>query len=394
MQGRNVMTSEPLNIAFIKYNPRLSESLGRGGAMFVNALQFLLNNQAFGKHHDGKKWIYNTMEQWGKSLKYSTRQIERIVSNLQKKQIILVKKLSHSKGNSTNYYTLNTLMLDALENIQGDAHLLNNNEKNQNNSEELQVTYLNEGDKMSVGSRQNGKLYTKNTNKEINNKSDKNLNVSSVTSEIIVPNDFSKEINQVQQVKLKKMDLKKEKTSSDNASKSHSLSKNSVAQDMLAVWNNTFERNKASMSKQLAPLLVAAYKHKFDADMLEWKRYCLALASSQYLTGDKFNLSLLWALKYATIDRINNHEFGVKEVSLSTYSKTDALNHISKVKEVELCKEVRRKLLAVYGENVYKNWFEELHLELINNQVCFKAKNNFINDYVQSKFGALFTKKG
>ena len=385
------MTPEIFNISFIKYNPRLSESLGRGGAMFVNALQFLLNNQACGKHHDGKKWVYNTMEQWGKSLKYSTRQIERIVSSLQKKQIILVKKLSHSKGNSTNYYTLNTLMLDALENGNEDAHLLNKKELNQNNSRELHITSLNATDKMSVASRQNGKLYTKNTNKEINNKSDKKIKAYSVPSEIIVPNDFSDEINQVQQVKIKKLDLKKDKTSSDTDSRLCSLPKTTVAQDMLIIWNDTFEKNRGSMSKQLAPLLVAAYKHKFDSDIQKWKQYCLTLASSSYLTGDKFSLCLLWALKYTTIDRVNNLEFGVKKVSLSTYSITDALKHISKVNESELCKEVRGKLLAAYGEKVYKDWFEDLQLELIDNEVCFKAKNNFINDYVKSNFGDLFS---
>ena len=379
------------DISFIKYNPRLSESLGRGGALFVNALQFLLNNQAYGKHHDGKKWVYNTMEQWGKSLKYSTRQIERIVSILQKKQIILVKKLSHSKGNSTNYYTLNTLILDALENSNKDAHLLNKKELNQNNSRELHITSLNANDKMSVGSRQNGKLYTKNTNKEINNKSDKKVKAYSVPSEIIVPNDFSAEIKQVQQVKIKKLDLKKEKTTSDTASESHSLPKTTITQDMLSIWNDTFENNKGSMSKQLAPLLVAAYKHKFASDIQKWKKYCLTLASSSYLTSGKFSLSLLWALKYGTIDRVNNLEFGVKEVISSTYSRDDALHHIRSVNEAEICKEVRGKLLLAYGEKVYKDWFEELHFELIGNEICFKAKNNFINDYIKSKFGDLFS---
>jgi hypothetical protein len=187
--------------------------------------------------------------------------------------------------------------------------------------------------------------------------------------------------------------LKKKKTSLDTFSKSHSSPKTTVAQDMLAIWNRVFEKKQASISKQLAPLLVAAYKHKFGADMQKWKHYCLNLASSPYLTGEKFNLSLLWALKYTTIDRVNNHEFGVKEMITSTYSKADALTHIENVKEPEICKEVRGKLLTAYGEKVYKDWFEELHFELIGNEICFKAKNNFINDYVKSKFGDLFSKR-
>jgi len=78
---------------------------------------------------------------------------------------------------------------------------------------------------------------------------------------------------------------------------------------------------------------------------------------------------------------------------ISTYSKADALIHIENVKEPEICKEVREKLLTAYGEKVYKDWFEELHFELIGNDICFKAKNNFINDYVKNKFGDLFIKR-
>ena len=379
-------------IDFVKYNPRLSESLGRGGAMFVNALQFLLNNQSIGKQQDGKKWVYNTIEQWAKSLRYSTRQIERIVSSLQEKQIILVKKLSHSKGNSTNYYTLNPLMAEAI--VKGELNASGKDENvGNNNSKVHYIPSLKEADKMSGGSRHNGGLYTKKTNKEINNKSEEKMHSSAPSSEIIVPITFSAEMNQVQQVKNNKIVLEEEKTSLDKASESHSSPKTTVAQDMLAVWNHTFEKNQASMSKQLAPLLVAAYKHKFGADMQKWKHYCLTLASSPYLTGEKFNLSLLWSLKYTTIDRVNNHEFGVKEMITSTYSKADALIHIENVKEPKICKEVREKLLKAYGEKVYKDWFEELHFDLIGNEICFKAKNNFINDYVKSKFGELFYKR-
>lgn len=50
------------DISFIRYNPKLGKVLGRRGAMFVNALQFLLNNQSMGRQQDGKKWIYNTID--------------------------------------------------------------------------------------------------------------------------------------------------------------------------------------------------------------------------------------------------------------------------------------------------------------------------------------------
>lgn len=384
--------SDTFNISFVKYNPQLGRKLGKGASMFIAALQFGMNNKNFGVNKKGHKWVYNTSEQWAEYLGYSSRQIERIIAKLKDQGIILVQKLNHCKANRINYYTVDetklATFLQKTQEAKDSINALNTCSLDSN----LASKTADSINKMSESCRHNGGIYTKNTNLEIN-KSEEKINSSAPPSEIIVPNTFSAEMNQVQQVKIKKIDLKKEKAAADIASEPHSSPKTTVAQDMLAIWNHTFEKNLASMSKQLAPLLVAAYKHKFGADMQKWKQYCLTVASSPYLTGEKFNLSLLWALKYTTIDRVNNREFGVKEMITSTYSKADAMIHIENVKEPEICKELREKLLTAYGEKVYKDWFEELHFELIGNDICFKAKNNFINDYVKNKFGDLFTKR-
>ena len=367
------------NTSFIKYIPHLGKELGRGEMVFINHLIFNLQNPSFGKQHEGKKWIFKTREQWGEEIGYSKRQIARIIHELQTKGLILVKKLRQVYGNTTNYYTINAA---ELLKVSSPAREMDKN-KNIPGKKESQN---------GTPKGQSGTFSTKNTNKEINNKSEEKINIPVPLSQTIIPTTFPGEMNQCLQVKNNKIVLKKEKTDTDTVAESHSSPKTTVAQDMLAVWNHTFEKSQASMSKQLAPLLVAAYKHKFGADMQKWKQYCLTISSSPYLTGEKFNLSLFWALKYTTINQINNHEFGVKEMITSTYSKADALLHISGVKEPELCKEVRVKLLTAYGNKVYKDWFEELHFELIGNEICFKAKNNFINDYVKSKFGDLFSK--
>jgi hypothetical protein len=163
-----------------------------------------------------------------------------------------------------------------------------------------------------------------------------------------------------------------------------------IAKAMLSIWNKSLEKSTTRMSKQLAPLLVAAYKSKFNSDIKQWEQYCKMIGSSTYLTGESFNLSLLWALKYTTIDRIKNLEFGVKEIEMASYSKIDAISHIQTLNEPQKCKDIRLKLLALYGEKVYKNWFSRIRLQVVGNKICFKAENNFIHDYIMNNYGQVF----
>jgi len=114
------------------------------------------------------------------------------------------------------------------------------------------------------------------------------------------------------------------------------------------------------------------------------------IASSSYLTGESFSLSLSWALKYTTIERIRNLEFGVKEIETQNYLQEDAITHIQTLNEAEKCKEIRLKLLALYGEKVYKDWFSRIRLQVVGNRICFKAENKFMQDYITSNYGQIF----
>lgn len=375
------MMSDTFNISFIKYNPQLGDKLGRGASMFIGALQFCMNNKNFGVEKKGHKWVYNTSEQWAEYLGYSSRQIERIISKLKDQGIILVQKLNHCKANRTNYYTVDETKL---------ATLLQEKQEEKNSVASLNTCSLNANlalktanstDKMSEPFRPNGGISTKNTFKEKNNIKSEEKRVGGYSNKILNIPSVTK--NQVNQVIIKKIVLKNEKAEESIISSS----KTTIAQDMLAFWNKTLEKSKTSMSKQLAPQLVAAYKHKFESNMQKWEHYCKLVASSSYLTGDKFNLSLLWVLKYTTIDRINNLEFGVKELSLTpTYSQEHALEHIKTVNEPQECKEVRLKLLKVYGIMVYRNWFHDLEFLLMDGKVCFKPQNKFKEDYIRANF--------
>lgn len=343
-----------LNISFIKYDPFLGKVIGRGEAIFLHALQFLLNNEALGKQHEQKKWIYYTVEQWAKCLNYSTRQIERIVSQLKTKEIISVKKLSSFKGNVTNYYTINEEKLnEILRNPPLKPDGLNC--LSPVTVEDTRDAYNN--DKMSSPSRHKDEIITKKTYKEENNSEEiKNISLSVSSAKPVLQNEKS------------------------------TFSSNPIYQ-MLDLWNKYFPQSYSGLSKNLACLLMSAYKKKFGSDIKNWERYCQKISSSSYLNSRKFNLSLCWALKFIIIDRIENHEFGVQALKESPFTLEQAIEHINKSSEPEKCKEIRVKLLKAYGEKVYKSWFYELEFIQREDNIIFKAKNNFIEDYILKNYG-------
>ena len=271
------MTPNTFNISFIKYDPHLGEKLGRGASMFIGALQFFIQNQNFGVDQKGHKWVYNTSQQWAKYLGYSSRHVERIVAGLKEQGIVLVEKLSRFKGNRTNYYTVDeaklAILLQKLEEKE-------TTEKRSSSEVPLVSALETVGsvDKKSEWFRHEGGFFTKNTYKDKNNTKSEEGRVLSISGAKQLATCLTNE--QVKQVSNEKLLGKKAET----ALKS-SFGKTTVAQDMLALWNKAFEKSQTSMSKQLAPLLVAAYKNKFDSNLEKWAHYCKSIASKPLSDG-------------------------------------------------------------------------------------------------------------
>ena len=48
-------------------NPQLAERIGLNEAIVLQQLKYWLNETESGVEHDGRRWVYNTMEQWQSS---------------------------------------------------------------------------------------------------------------------------------------------------------------------------------------------------------------------------------------------------------------------------------------------------------------------------------------
>ncbi len=361
--------------------PSLIELFGRAGAQFLNQLHYWLENPGCGENHLGKKWIYNTESAWAEQLKLSTRQFRRHVSSLTQKGIISVAKLHAHKSNRTNYFSINYELLEKLI------------PTSSNSSKPYQSGSFVHEDIMSSPSGQSGPFYieTKTTNKDFNK--------SEAESKKLIGQGALSETEQVKQVepvkksisKIEKSRVGEDKISQEDCSKKQQP-KSSTAQDMLEVWNTILgEKSQATMSKDLAPHLVSAFLTKFEKDLNQWKRYCELIKTSDYLMKEGFDLSIFWALKFSTIDRLRAGGLGVKPASLSAASESvveeSQINQmITALSESEKTKILRRTIAQAVGSANYLSWFHQATFVEQEGKILLIASNAF----VESKWEELF----
>jgi hypothetical protein len=90
--------------------PSLAICVGDREAMFLQQLQFWLNNKKIGKEIDGRKWIFNTTEEWLRdNFPFWTRdRLARIITNLVEDGIVLRRSdLNQRVADRTWWYTIN-----------------------------------------------------------------------------------------------------------------------------------------------------------------------------------------------------------------------------------------------------------------------------------------------
>ncbi len=356
--------------------PILIENFGRAGAQFLSQLHYWLEKDgSFGHEHQGIRWIYNSAESWAEQLHLSVRQIRRLISRFLESGILRVQKLNPCKSIRTNYYSIDYEALDAAV------------------AKSSQTLRFAHGDILSSSSCHNDTMYieTKITNKDFNKseKKPKNLTRQEAISE-------TEQVKQVDPVKkaISKIEKGREEENTPRLPNSkHFQPRCSTAQDMLRVWNTILgEKAQANMSKDLAPLLVSAFSTKFGKDMEQWKRYCDLIKTSDYLMKERFDLSIFWALKFSTIDRLRAGGLGVKlallgstlEVSIREHQTEEMINNLN---ESEKVKALRRTIAQAIGFANYLSWFHHASFVEQNRKILLIAPNAFVENIWAERFG-------
>jgi len=90
--------------------PSLAMAIGLNGAIFLQQLHYWLEKATI--QNNNQKWVYKTLEEWGKEFPFwSEATIKRVIKMLKEKSLLKIEKFAK---NRTNYYTLDYEKLEDL----------------------------------------------------------------------------------------------------------------------------------------------------------------------------------------------------------------------------------------------------------------------------------------
>ena len=106
-----------INEAPLQVLPTLAAKIGLNEAIVLQQLHYwLVNPKNAGKVVDGKKWIFNTYEEWQENFPFwSTRTIARIFASLEQQGIVISDQFNKGAYDRTKFYTIDYDMLGIID---------------------------------------------------------------------------------------------------------------------------------------------------------------------------------------------------------------------------------------------------------------------------------------
>ncbi|HLD96000.1 MAG TPA: hypothetical protein VI959_05140 [Alphaproteobacteria bacterium] len=368
--------------------PKVSKEFGERQAKLLQQVHFWIQNQNNkGTIHNGKKWVYNTYEDWAEQIGVSVASIGRYFYYLKKRGVILSDFLNHRRSERTKYYTINydrlneifgetseefhpkkdakTLILSGSSTqneriyIQREHTKINNNSSEGEPSKKLvnfcdnfknpSGNVLQEGiiDQKPLSIPETIKKYPpENISENIQEKVIQTTNSKNFQQEISL--EIQQQLQDIQSnssqksSKINKQSFSQEPLKSKENQPSHPLSKDKntlekasvVLTQLLEIYNQEvgYYVGNVTLNKDRARFLMAGYIKKFDKNLDKWRLFCKSIVSSDHLLGKinkTFKLSFDWVLKFTTIDKFLKGDYGIRK----TLSQLEAEKDAQKEKE-------------------------------------------------------------
>ena len=182
----------------IQVLPKLAIEIGLNEAIILQQIHYWLNQS--NHNHDGKKWIYNTYDDWNKQFPFwSVMTIRRTITSLEKQNLILIANYNKAGFDKTRWYSINYPVVESV---------------NRRCVQNEQTICSKRTDGSVQNEQTNTRDYTENTTETTNNSATK------VASEL--ENQLTKEFENWYNLYDKKKDRKAAFTKFKSARKKHS----------------------------------------------------------------------------------------------------------------------------------------------------------------------------
>ena len=355
----------------------------------LDDLMYWIKDGRYGFDCDGKHWIHNTQENWAKHLGYSRSQFKRGIKQCQDWGLIEARCFSKNKRNRELSYTIideekYEKTKQELKRLRRLGVIHQRSEKSKpyktaqkaHSKEPKNASITTANDTANEPSNEPMYIYQKKIHKSY--KSGDNISGDNVPGNTVSRGIASKKISSgkvssekisAPKAQAKSLQEHNEETVREVITEQIPKEKPHIIQDMIKSLTNIFPglMKAFRLTKAICRNLVAAFQRKFHNSIEEWERYLKLIATSSYLNGEKFKLSIYWILKFLTIDRILNGEFGVnpdkitytekEQEKMEEKRKQKIQQKIADINETETCKQARVKVLDILGIGDYQQYF-------------------------------------
>jgi hypothetical protein len=355
---------------------------GQSKARLINKIEYWAG-KGMGVMHEGRRFVSNSARAWGEQICLSERQTSRIVQDLIKDGVLIVKTLAKNKSNRTNYYAINYERLCKLD---GSRKGIDSSANSLENVSDIETQCL-DG-------------YTRNTYKE---KEEGSLDVPPRSLPVLIENkeegeikEFIPEVKPTTQNRVEPVKTAACSTGlAINRSKSYPTRSNkTIPMQMMDIVKEECTDLVLTMKENRERYLWAAYNHKFDKNLEKFRDYCKKLPSIAYKIGESIIASLEDAVNFKKIDAVMGISESMKANAVPSEQQFEkkALDHIVNVQESERCKEDRNLIRKILGNCAYVSWFTQVQFEEIDGFLHMNANNKFIEHEINVRFGHLLNK--
>lgn len=103
-----------INESPLQVQPSLAKAIGLNEAIFLQQLHYWMGASRFVR--DGRKWVYNSYQEWVDQLKYlSISTLKRAINSLKNQDLLIVEQFDKVRSNQINFYSINYENLAKLE---------------------------------------------------------------------------------------------------------------------------------------------------------------------------------------------------------------------------------------------------------------------------------------
>ena len=367
------------NIQVNKYSSTLANVIGEKESVMLLQIHHYLTKLGEVKINDRNGlWIYNTIEDWNKQfVSWCGKTIRSTLDELERKKLIMSSKKLKSEGKHVKWYSINfdkfnPLLEEVIATQQKEDKTKQSIMQNKmyfgklhSSTNKDRVTFSRRGQNYQIEQVKITTSYKDNTKIRTSN------NLSTVSSkELDVRNSNPKTSNEVTE----------RKGISNNISLS--LKDRTLVTEMVAIWNDIMpDSMRTSCTERRAIHLLGIFNTCFNSSMDEWREYCVAINSSQFLMGEKkrsFRAYFDWISREEQIMRIKNKEFGVGDRVPDYQQKELAIKRkeLREATKLQKAKANQQEILESQAQAMY-----ESHKQKILNNISEKEEDQLRSTY-------------